>query len=352
VKAAVYNLTPFHIDVADVPTPDVTEPAGPGLPVRDVLIEVKASGICGSDLHVYRGEFDAAHRASGRALPILMGHEYAGEVARVGPGVTGVAEGDRVVAEPVVACGACRFCLMGVYLHCPHMRFLGGSHAEYIAMPANRVYRIPDGLSYEEAALIEPMAICLHAVKRFRVGIGDTVLIQGAGPIGLGTLLMAKTAGATDVIMTDVVDYRLDVARRFGADAVINNRTEDLVDRVTTFTDGRLVDVGIDAVTCQQTYEQLVYVTRPGGRIGILGVVGGGDGMLTFNARLQHLKEMEVIESRDYYNDWDATIRIVAKGIVDVAPFITHRLPLIEASRGFEIFDRKLDGAIKVLLRP
>jgi len=343
VRAIVYD-DPRKIVVKDVPKPRV----GP----RDLLMKVKAAGICGSDLEMARGNRPDV------VPPRIPGHEVAGEVTEAGGQTTRFQVGDRVVVEPIISCGTCRNCRVGRYNVCKELKFVGvhidGAFAEYLAIPEQRAYKIPDHLSYEEAAVLEPTAVGVHIIKRAKVSLGDTVVILGAGPIGLQTGQAAKNRGAGYLMMTDVLDYRLEIAKKLAADLVINSAEEDLLQRVNEVTDGEGADVVIEAVGKSETILQTMDLVRVGGRILLAGlsVERFATDPPTFWMR-QLLKEVTIETSRSYAaGNWDAAIKLVSRGAINCEALVTHRFPLDQASRAYEVADRKLENSMKVLFTP
>jgi len=211
----------------DLPEPEATQ----------VVIAIKASSICGSDLHLYKGKHPSA------TLPVSLGHELAGDVVSIGSKVKSVHTGDRVTVEPVIACGACPPCRKGEYGYCDnlsyHYRKGQGAMAEYFVVDQRYVYKLPDEMSYEAGALIEPLAVAVHAVKRAKIGLGDNVVIIGAGPIGILVGAVCKAAGAREIIVADIADVRLEMASAMGATRTINSLNESVVDVVRQVTGGR-----------------------------------------------------------------------------------------------------------------
>lgn len=343
MRAIVYE-GPGRLAVKDVPEPQV----GP----KDVLIEVRAAGICGSDLEMARGNRPSV------IPPRIPGHEIAGEIVEVGGQAKRFGVGDRVVVEPIMSCGECRNCMVGRYNVCKDLKFIGvhidGAFAEFVAMPESRVYNIPDRFSYEEAAVLEPTAVGVHVTKRAKVSPSDTVVILGAGPIGLQIGQVARSIGAGYIIMTDVLDYRLDLAKRLAADLVVNSAEEDPLKHVKQVTDREGADVVIEAVGKSETILQTIDLVRIGGRILV-----GGLSVETFVTEpptfwmRQLLKEVTVETSRSYAaGDWDVAIKLASRGAINLGALVTHRFPLEDALRAYEVADKKLEKSMKVLFKP
>ncbi len=343
MKAIVYE-GPRKLVLKDVPKPRL----GP----RDLLIKVKAAGICGSDLEMARGNRPDV------VPPRIPGHEIAGQVAEAGGQTTRFQVGDRVVVEPIISCGRCRNCRVGRYNICNELKFLGvhtdSAFAEYVVIPEQRAYKIPNRFSYEEAAVLEPTAVGVHVINRSRVSLGDTVVILGAGSIGLQIGQVAKTRGAGYIIMTDVFDYRLELAKKLAADQVINSTKEDPLQYVKKATDGEGADLVIEAVGKSETILQTMDLVRAGGRIHIAGlsVESFVTEPPTFWMR-QLLKEVTIETSRSYAaDDWPAAIKLASKGDINCKALVTHKFSLEQAARAYEVADKKLEKSIRVLFKP
>jgi L-iditol 2-dehydrogenase len=251
-----------HLALVDMPIPALDRP-------DDVLVRVRAVGICGSDLHGYLG-------LTGRRVPpLVMGHEATGEVVAVGPGVRRLRPGSRVATNTVTACGHCRACLAGERSLCDHRRILGmdapGAYAEYVVWPEGSLPELPHGLSYDAGALAEPLAVALHAVNMASIRPADVVFIAGGGPIGVLVHLLARLAGAGRIIVSDLHPERLEAARAFGADVVVDARDEDPVAVAREQTGGSGVDVAIEAVGAGVTARQTISAVRNSGTIVWLG---------------------------------------------------------------------------------
>jgi len=252
----------------DVPSPVV----GSG----EVLVEVKACGICGSDVHGMDG-------SSGRRIPpLIMGHEAAGVIAEVGQGVEGWAKGERVTFDSTVYCGDCHFCRAGKINLCDRRRVLGvaceefrqeGAFAEYVAVPARILYRIPEGVSFEHAAMVEPISVAVHAVNRTPVRLNDTAVVIGAGVIGLLVVQALRAAGCGRIIAVDLSPTRLELAGELGADEVLRSDEVDVVEAVRERTGGRGADIAVEAVGIDQTVRTAVDCVRKGGAVTLVGNV-------------------------------------------------------------------------------
>ena len=247
---------------------EIFEEERPSPRAGEVLIHIRAAGICGSDLHIYQGE------RSDVALPRVLGHELVGEVESVGAGATRFKKGDRVAIDPVVSCGSCLSCRRGYDNLCSTVKCLGvqvdGGYCDYFAVPEEKVYALPSDMPWEKAVLIEPFSISAEVLARSEVKAGDKVLVIGAGTIGLCILQAMKLAGA-DVLITDFVDSRLEKAKHLGADRCVNGGKEILADAVREFTGDFGADVVVEAVGIPELLEESLAFAAPGGRIVVLG---------------------------------------------------------------------------------
>ncbi|MDT7695304.1 MAG: L-iditol 2-dehydrogenase [Pseudonocardiales bacterium] len=303
----------------------------PGAPAeREVLVRSRLVGICGSDTHACAGEHPFM------PLPYRPGHEVVGVVASVGPGVDDLAEGDRVVLEPNLVCGKCRQCLDGRYNICRNLAVFGcqtvGAMADEFVVAADRLHRLPDGLSFELAALIEPLATPVHAVRRAGIGPGSRVAVLGAGPIGLLALVAARAAGAEVVVVTDVLAAKRDRARRLGADAALDATDPDLVEQARRVL-GDGADVVLDCVAIQSSMTQAVELVDKGGTVLVVGIAAGPT---TIPLHLVQDREISVIGSLMYVRqDVQRAIDLLAGGAVAADDLITATFPLDRAAEAF-----------------
>jgi 2-desacetyl-2-hydroxyethyl bacteriochlorophyllide A dehydrogenase len=335
---------PGRVELIDVPRPALQ----PG----EVLVRVAAASICGSDLSAFQGLHPRIRP------PTILGHEFAGTVAQIGPEVENVTLGMRACAEPNLACGHCRYCLRGLPNICLDYKVIGeaeglsGACAEFVKVPADHLYHLPDRVSFEEGALVQPLSIAYHAVRdRAEVADGELVLILGAGPIGLGVMLVAKSFGARTIV-ADLLDYRLDMARGLGADVVVNSGTEDLAAVVHDESDGYGVHVAFEAVGGAQeaTFDQAVHLTARAGRVIVLGSFASNSvplRMVDFKFR-----ELELRGSQGHPNTFRPVLDLIALGALPARRLITHRLPLAEISEAFRLLDSKAEGVMKIVVEP
>jgi len=343
------------IRVGEVPDPS----PGPG----EVLVRVRAAGVCGSDLHGYR---DPSRTWPGLDLPYLTGHELAGEIVILGPGVSGLEVGQRVGVEPrhLVGCGRCRWCRRGDYQLCPDLGRVGGrsvhstGFAQYSLESAPKCYPLPDDLPVEEAAILDvvAVAVAVHALHRVPVRPMDTVVVLGVGAIGLAMAQVARAAGAGRVIAVGRRDTPLEVARQLGCDAGINATEVDVTEAVRAITDGEGAEIVFEAVGGKAaTFAQATEIAARGGRIGIIGSFVEPQ---TLDPRLCMRKEVSLHWVWSY-GTWEGVpefqiaLDMMADGRVEAAPLITHRFPLDRTGAAFAAADNKrASGAIKVLVIP
>jgi len=328
---------PGRIEFRDVPIPDV----GPG----EVRIKVSSFGICGSDIHVFHG------RHPFTSYPIIQGHEFSGTIDAVGDGVNSLEIGDRVTVEPSIVCGRCYHCRSGRYNICDNIKVMGfqvdGCQREYFVVPADRVVPIPDDIPFEVGAMIEPVAVAVHALERSGFRRGSNLLILGAGTIGLLTLQVARALGASSAVVVDLVDMRLELAGRLGADSVIDVRGEELADGVRRSFGPDGADLIIECVGSEDALEGAVQVARKGTRITVVGVIGGRPGI---SMGLVQDRELELVGSLMYMRgDFEKAIDLISRGSIDPERLITLRLGFPELYRAYVEADDK-SANVKVIV--
>jgi L-iditol 2-dehydrogenase len=337
-------LAPGRIELVEAPRPT----PGPG----EVLVKVAAASLCGSDLSAFRGLHPRVRP------PTILGHEFAGTVAEIGPEVENVALGMRVCAEPNLACRRCRYCLRGQPNICLDYRVVGedealpGACAEYLAIPADQLYHLPDRVSFAEGALVQPLSIAFHAVRdRAEVADGELALILGAGPIGLGVLLAARSFGAR-AIVADPLPYRLDLARRLGADVIVNPAHDDLDAVVQDQSDGYGVHVAFECVGGGQseTLDQAVRLTARAGRVIVLGSFASN--AVPLRVVDFKFRELDLRGSQGHPNTFRPTLDLIALGALPARSLITHRLPLERIDEAYRLLETKDEGVVKVIVEP
>ena len=337
------NKTFYMTDLEKI---EVGEAPMPKIGADDVMIQVRSVGICGSDLHYYRsgsiGDFKVE-------FPFILGHEAAGIVQDVGENVTTLKKGDRVCMEPGVPCMKCEECLSGHYNLCRDVRFWAtppydGVLSEYVAHPAAFTFKIPENMSFTEGALVEPLAIGLHACNMGGVKLGQTVAIMGAGCIGLVTLLAAKAYGATRIIVGDVLDKRLEKARDLGA-VTVNTAREDFTAEVMQLTDGRGADVCIDCAGFSETVNTCLESAKPAGTVIIVGL--GQDRVDGFNTGIMSTKELTVKSIFRYRNLFPTAINAIAGGKIDVNAIVSHRFTFDDTINAFATCHKDIRNVVK-----
>ena len=332
-----------HLEMVELPEP---APA-PG----EVLIRVAACGICGSDVHGYDG-------SSGRRVPpIVMGHEAAGTVATWGEDVTGLSSGDRLTFDSTVYCGSCTHCRRGDVNLCDHRQVLGvscpdyrrsGAFAEYVAVPSHIVHRLPDNVSFEEAAMLEPLSVALHAVSLASVETGATALVVGAGMIGQLLLQVLGTAGCSRIFVADIDLSRLDLAKTAGATHVIAAGREPS-EAVLERTGGTGVDVAMEAVGRTETVRASVQSVRKGGTVVLVGNVTPE---VALPLQKVVTRQIRLQGSCASAGEYPRAIELLASGRIQVRPLITAVAPLDDGPQWFARLYAREPGLMKVILTP
>ncbi len=328
---------------------DFTDPAvRPG----EVVIEVRAAGLCGTDLSLYNWA-ESMVRQFKPQPPMVMGHEFSGVVAELGAGVSGLEVGDRVTANPMLYCGQCYYCRAGRHSICDNRPQIGlglnGCFARFVAVRRENVYPLPPEASFEVAAMSEILCVALHALDRIPVGLGDTVVVVGAGPMGFLMLLVAQAAGASRLLMTGLrVDgERLKVAKALGAHIIVVDE-EDPAEAVLNLTRGLGADVVFECAGHPTGVPQALNLVRKGGKIGVL---GQGYADSSFNTTILSYREIEMIGVRSYDpRVWHRSYDVLATGRLPLESLITHRLPLQDAACGIELMKSK--QGLKIMFTP
>jgi threonine dehydrogenase-like Zn-dependent dehydrogenase len=284
---------------------------------------------------------------------VAIGHELSGEVLNVGKGVSNVREGDRVVVEPVITCGQCHFCQRGEYNLCTQISFQyrkgQGGFAPYFIAEEDWVHKLPDRVSFEEGALIEPLSVALHAFKKGNLQLGHTVAIFGAGAIGLLILLLIRLSGAGEVFIVDVQDHRLKKAKFFGASYILNNSKEEPAPKILEKTSQLGVDRAFEAVGLESTLVQSLKVLKKGGSSIVVGIFEDQEVRIPGNLFIQ--KEISLIGSQGYCWDFQSALKLLEKGDIHLKEMITHVVPLSSLQKGFELLMDPKSEAIKVVIK-
>lgn len=351
---AVVTYGPQDYRLEELPVPQ----AGPG----EVVIKVDHAGVCASDVKCY---FGASHfwgdesRVGYCQPPITAGHEFAGEVVQLGECSAekyGLAIGDMVVSEQIIPCGECRYCTTGKYWLCLRHEIYGfrqfapGAMAEYMKLPVGaRNYKLPDGMPMNKAAVVEPLACSIHAVQRATIQLGDVVVVAGAGTLGLGMVATAKLCGPSMVISIDPRDYRLEVAKKMGADLTMNPDKEDVVKQVRDLTDGYGCDVYIDATGYAESVLPGLLMLRKAGTFVEYGVFR--EPATVDWTIIGDMKELDVRGAHLAPYTFPLAIDYIHRGIIDVSNIVTHELPLERYEEALQMV-HEAKVSIKVLLKP
>lgn len=324
----------------------VLERPMPAEPDKDeVIVRVKAAGICGSDLHIYHG------RSAFATYPRVIGHEIAGEIYKAGSMVKDFKPGDKVAVDPVISCGECYACRIGRHNVCSSVKVLGvhvdGGYSKYIKVNAGNVHRIPDYLSWEEAAVIEPFSIAAEAVDRGRLCAGDSVLICGAGPIGLVILQAVKRVGAKAMII-DIIDSRLERAKEMGADQVVNTGKTDLEKVVMDFTNSEGVNLIFEATGSISLFELCVSrLVSQAGRIVVLGFPEEPAKIAPIDIMK---RELDIVGSRLNRNKFPEVIRWLEAKKIEPSAIISHVFPMERVKEAFRLYDEEPEKVCKIIL--
>ncbi|UCE16549.1 MAG: zinc-binding dehydrogenase [Candidatus Bathyarchaeota archaeon] len=338
--ALLYGVKDLRVESIDKPE------VGPG----EALVKVKAATTCGTDVKI----FQRGYVGGVIQYPTVFGHEWAGDVVEVGEGVSWLKRGMRVRAGNSSPCLRCKMCEKGNYNLCEDMMWLWGAYAEYIKVPARMVrlnmQEIPAHLSYEEAAITEPLACVLHGVEEAQVKLGDTVAIIGAGPVGLLHLLTAEKMGVEKVIVSDLVDERLQIAQQLGAEEIVNAKQEEPVEKVRQLTGGYGADVVIEAIGLPATWEQALRMVRKGGTV----LEFGGcppETEIKVRTELLHYGEVTVLGTfHTTPAHFKKALSLIASGTIKVKPLTTRKMKLDEIKDAFGILTTsKSDLKIAVL---
>ena len=312
----------------------------------EVLVRIRSVGVCGSDIHYYQegriGKFVVRK-------PLILGHECSGEVVEVGKKVDDLKVGDRVALEPGIPCRMCEHCKSGRYNLCSKIRFMAtppidGAFVEYVAHPADFAFKIPRKISFDEAALFEPLAVGLYAAERARIKPTDKILILGAGPIGLTTLQAVRCMRGVEVSVIDLYEFRLAKAKELGADEVINPKEEDIWKKLSSSFDVVFETAG-SAVTIKQT----VKLAKEGGRVILVGLPGEDE--IALDTKQIVFKELDVLGMHRYANMYPRAVKLTQEGSINLKTLITHRFSFEETEKALKFARDNKDSCIKVIVR-
>lgn len=333
-----------QLKVADLPEPEFAE--------DEVLIRVQACGICGSDIHGWDG-------GSGRRKPpLIMGHEAAGSVERLGSAVEGVNEGARVTFNPMLSCGKCEYCRRDESNLCNDRKVLGvscdefrrdGAFAEFVSVPARNLYVVPDDVSFDHAAMTEPTTVAMHAVRRTPIKGGETAVVVGTGMIGLLTVQALKVAGCEKVVAIDLAEEKLELAKTLGADLALNPKSDNVMDAVNDLTGGKGANIAMEVVGATPTVKTSVDVVRRGGYITFVGNLAP-----TVELPMQAVvtRELTIYGSCASNTEFPDSLQLLAEGKIKVEPFITARASLEETPDWFDRLYSGEEGLMKVIVNP
>jgi len=324
MKAAVY-YGQQDIRIEEVPAPEIGE--------DEILVQMKVCGVCGSDLMDWYLESRA---------PLVLGHEPAGVVAKKGRKVEDVDIGDKVFVHHHVACLTCHYCLSGDYTLCEQFHQTNikpGGFAEYFRVPFPNLrldtLKIPSSLSFEDATLIEPVGCCVRALRKCGVRAGNSIAVIGAGATGLIHAALAKIYGASPIIVSDLIDFRLSFAKKFGADVVVNSKREDLNETVKNETDGRGVDLAVVTAPSLEAYKAGIAVCRKGGKLCVFAPTTPGK-HLEISPKELFFSELQIIPSYSTSHlETRAALRLIESGKIRIEELITHRFKLEETAKAF-----------------
>src|ERR1035441_7191787 len=334
----------MQLEMVEMPMPEIAP--------DDVLVRVRACGICGSDVHGLDG------RTGRRIPPLVMGHEAAGTIEAIGREVRGWRAGDRVTFDSTISCGECYYCQRGEINLCDRREVLGvscgdyrrhGAFAEYVAVPARILYRLPDALSFDHAALIEAVSVAVHAVSLPPVAPGDTAVVVGCGMIGQLTIQAAKAAGFASVIGVDVDDARLAVAQAAGADAVLNSRTADAPAEIRARTGGRGADAVLEAVGMTAPIQTAIAAVRKGGTVTLIGNFSAN---IELPLQLVVTRQIRLQGSCASAGEYPKCIDLMARGDIRVDNLISACTPLEDAAAWFDRLYRREGNLMKVIVQP
>jgi L-iditol 2-dehydrogenase len=328
---------------------DVDEPE---IGAGEVLIEVKACGICGSDVHGMDGSSGRRHP------PLIMGHEASGVIAATDPGVTGFAKGDRVTFDSTIYCGVCFYCRQGLINLCDNRRVLGvsppeyrqhGAFAQYVAVPEHILYRLPDNLSFVQAAMVEPVSIAFHAIALTPISLNDSAVVIGAGMVGLFVIQALRAAGCGTIIAVDLEQNKLDMALQLGADHGLLAHEIDVAEAVRKLTGGIGADVSIEVVGNTAAVSSAIASLRKGGALTIVGNLAA-----TVDFPLQEVvtRQISVNGSCSSCGEYPACLDMIARGQIDVDALVSEVAPLADGATWFEKLYNQEQGLMKVILTP
>ena len=329
--------------IKEIPVPKPSE--------KEVLVKIEYCGICGSDVHYYEYGRVADYVVEG---DFILGHEVAGTVVEVGSQVKSLKVGDRVALEPGIGCGKCEQCKEGKYNLCKDVILIApppvqGALKDYVVHPEDMCFKLPDNVSTKEGALVEPLSVGLHACRQGGVTLGNSVVILGAGCIGLCTLLSAKAFGASEIIVVDLFEKRLEFAKKMGATHVINGKEEDVIARVNELLRGKGADVVLETAGAPKTIYQTSLLAKPGGTVVLVGIAVQND--LQYNFGQVMSKELTIKSVFRYRNLYPTAIAAISSGTIDVNQIVTHEFNFEDTKLAFDTVIADAENVVKGVIR-
>ena len=329
--------------IKEIPVPKPSE--------KEVLVKIEYCGICGSDVHYYEYGRVADYVVEG---DFILGHEVAGTVVEVGSQVKSLKVGDRVALEPGIGCGKCEQCKEGKYNLCKDVIFFAtppvqGALKDYVVHPEDMCFKLPDNVSTKEGALVEPLSVGLHACRQGGVTLGNSVVILGAGCIGLCTLLSAKAFGASEIIVVDLFEKRLEFAKKMGATHVINGKEEDVIARVKELLRGKGADVVLETPGAPKTIYQTSLLAKPGGTVVLVGIAVQND--LQYNFGQVMSKELRIKSVFRYRNLYPTAIAAISSGTIDVNQIVTHEFNFEDTKLAFDTVIADAENVVKGVIK-
>ena len=330
--------------------PQVEEISVPEVGDNDVLVRVKAAGICHSDLHTINGLYPVAR------VPMILGHEGAGVIEKKGKRVSNLSEGDRVAVDYVVSCGNCEYCKAGRHNLCNGANYYGwnfnGTWAEYMLVQKENAFRLPDSVPFDYGALAGCAVVTgYHAMKISGIKEGNSVAIIGLGGVGTQLLQWCKILGAKEIIGIDIDDYKLRLAKEMGATGAVNARQEALVDAVGKLTGGKGVDIAFEAIGLKETIENMIPIVKKGGKAIIVGMCFDKISLIPVYDLMA--KEILIQNPTDHTkSELQEVLDFLGKGKFDLSKTITDRLPIEKANQGIEMLERKTEKQVRIMIEP
>ena len=341
-SAFLVKIKKFELRGSNIPVPGK----------KEVLIRIKNVGICGSDMHYYRYGRIGSTLAK---LPYVIGHECAGVVEKNGTGSRKFKPGTRVIVEPAIPCGKCRFCRAGWINLCPAVKFLGtppvsGAYSRYIIMPEQNLIKMPENMSFDEAVMTEPLSVGVHAVNMAGMSSNHSIAIFGCGPIGLCILLIAKAKGVKTIFVTDKLEYKLKLAKKIGATYAINPDKTNPVKFIQERTGGLGINRSFEAAGDIKAMSESIESVYPGGTAVLAGIPVEDN--IKFNAHTARRKGVTIKLLRRSNKNTEEAIKLISKYKVNVNPLVTHHFNLADIEKGFKLLSNYSGNVVKIIINP